>query len=83
MCTVSGEPVGQGLLALQSASPARMIRSCCLEIEETIGMKLPCEHPPKELLGKPPAFTRESKFKPEGKDKGGKGGGRKKYGLGA
>ena len=49
------------------------------EIEETIGMKLPCEHPPKELLGKPPAFTRASKFKPEGKGKGGKGGGRKKY----
>ena len=43
-------------------------------IEETIGMKLPCEHPPEELLQKPPAFSRPSKFKQEGKKYGGKGG---------
>jgi len=45
------------------------------EIEETIGMKLPCEHPPKALLASPPAFSRPSKFKAEGKSHGGKGGG--------
>jgi len=42
-------------------------------IEETIGMKLPCEHPPEELLTKPPAFSRPSKFKQEGSKHGGKG----------
>jgi len=45
------------------------------EIEETIGMKLPCEHPPEALLEKPPAFGRPSAFKAEGKSHGGKGGG--------
>jgi len=45
------------------------------EIEETIGMKLPCEHPPEALLASPPAFSRPSKFKAEGKSHGGKGGG--------
>ena len=50
------------------------------EIEETIGMKLPCEHPPEEMLLKPPAFSRPSKFKAEGKRSGGKGGsGRKRH----
>lgn len=44
------------------------------EIEENIGMKLPCEHPPESLLVSPPPFSRESKFKPEGKSSGGKGG---------
>lgn len=52
-------------------------------IEQTIGMKLTCEHPPEELLAKPPSFSRPSKFKPEGKSHGGKGGhkggGRKRY----
>jgi len=46
------------------------------EIEENIGMKLPCEHPPESLLVSPPPFSRESKFKPEGKSSGGKGGNR-------
>mgnify|MGYP006078552569 CR=1 FL=1 len=43
-------------------------------IEETIGMKLPCEYPSEELLVKPPAFSRPSIFKPEGKKPGGRGG---------
>lgn len=42
-------------------------------IEQTIGMKLPCEHPPEELLTKPPSFSRPSKFKSEGKSHGGRG----------
>jgi len=46
------------------------------EIEQTIGMKLPCEHPPEALLQKPPSFSRESKFKQEKKHGGKKGGGR-------
>lgn len=44
------------------------------EIEETIGMKLSCEHPPEALLEKPPPFSRESKFKQEKKHGGNKGG---------
>ena len=40
-------------------------------IEQMIGMKLPCEYPSPEMLVKPPAFSRESKFKPEGKDERG------------
>ena len=46
------------------------------EIEETIGMKLPCERPPETLLATPPPFSRPSKFKDEGKSHGGKGGGK-------
>jgi ATP-dependent RNA helicase RhlB len=45
-------------------------------IEAKIGVKLPCEHPPAELLVEPPPFSKPSKFKaapPEGK-KGGSGG---------
>jgi ATP-dependent RNA helicase RhlB len=44
------------------------------EIEETIGMKLPCVYPPEELLLKPPSFSRESKFKQEKKHGGNRGG---------
>ncbi len=44
------------------------------EIEQTIGMKLPCEHPPGSLLVTPPPFSRPSKFKAESKSHGGKGG---------
>ena len=44
------------------------------EIEQTIGMKLPCEHPPETLLATPPPFSRPSKFKAEGKSHGGKSG---------
>ncbi len=43
------------------------------EIEQTIGMKLPCEHPPESLLVTPPPFFRPSKFKAESKSHGGKG----------
>jgi ATP-dependent RNA helicase RhlB len=51
-------------------------------IEAKIGMKLPCEYPPAELLTEPPAFNRESKFKAEDGEGGGdkrrqrRGGGR-------
>src|SRR5690606_29368159 len=42
-------------------------------IEEQIGMKLACEHPPEALLASPPPFSRESAFKaPPGE--GGRGG---------
>jgi ATP-dependent RNA helicase RhlB len=34
-------------------------------IEAKIGMKLPCEYPPTELLAEPPPFGRGSKFKAE------------------
>ncbi|MES2624935.1 MAG: ATP-dependent RNA helicase RhlB [Pseudomonadota bacterium] len=47
-------------------------------IEEKIGMKLPCEHPPAELLLEPPVFSKPSKFKaapPDGKKSGGNRGG--------
>ena len=45
-------------------------------IEAKIGMKLPCEYPPPELLKEPPAFTQPSKFKPEpGDERRGGGGG--------
>jgi ATP-dependent RNA helicase RhlB len=44
------------------------------EIEQTIGMKLPCEHPPESLLVTPPPFSRPSKFKAESKSHGGEGG---------
>jgi ATP-dependent RNA helicase RhlB len=47
-------------------------------IEAKIGMKLPCEYPPAELLEVPPAFSKPSKFKAEAPDtrKGGSGGNR-------
>jgi ATP-dependent RNA helicase RhlB len=44
------------------------------EIEQTIGMKLPCEHPPETLLATPPPFSRPSKVQAEGKSHGGKSG---------
>ncbi|MGA0806675.1 MAG: helicase-related protein, partial [Pseudohongiellaceae bacterium] len=46
-------------------------------IEQMIGMKLPCEYPPPELLTQPPPFSRESKFKPEGRDERGARDGRR------
>jgi ATP-dependent RNA helicase RhlB len=54
-------------------------------IEQMIGMKLPCEYPPAELLVQPPPFSRESKFRAEGKDERGgrdgrRGGGQKSGG---
>lgn len=44
-------------------------------IEEKLGRKLNCIHPPEELLKEPPPFERPSKFKPEGSGKSGKSGG--------
>jgi len=46
-------------------------------IEAKIGMKLPCEYPPEELLKEPPPFSRPSKFKAEDGE-GGNGGGDKR-----
>ncbi len=43
------------------------------QIEETIGMKLNCEHPPEALLEQAPPFSRESKFRAETKKHGGSG----------
>jgi len=48
-------------------------------IEAKIGMKLPCEYPPAELLATPPAFSRPGKFKAETTE-GSKQGGRRPAG---
>ena len=49
-------------------------------IEEKLGRKLNCIHPPEELLVDPPAFTRPSRFKPEKTGKSGGGGGHSRGG---
>ncbi len=43
-------------------------------IEEKLGMKLPCIHPAEQLLVEPPAFERASKFKAPAKAAGGSSG---------
>lgn len=49
------------------------------EIEEKLGMSLPCEHPSEEMLKPIPAFVRPARFKKDGRGEG-RGQGRNKGG---
>lgn len=52
------------------------------EIESKLGMKLPCEYPPQDLLGDVPDYVRGSRFKKEGGDNKRRGGGGNRGGRG-